>query len=521
MYLLPISLIFFTINPSYTASLNIILTIEGYNPSHLLFNYRIAKALVNAGHNVTAIRVEHFIDLSHVSAPDSITEYLLQTPLTPEETKVGERVFQAMSFAPISATKLIGTFGSVSDSAITQCAQLLGPSGLLKTLSGVKFDIGLTHQWDFCPHYLYKHLGVNKVAIQSALSSWTIWMSYPAAIPVAPSFIPEPMFSRDSDVMDFWKRVANFLYNIVNLRFFLRLLLIAEYRFNWYGTHSAMDLIRSAQAFYINGEMYLEFPRPIFHGTRYLGMLGYNHTEISKPLTSEWAKIMDSSQMGVVIFSLGSLANTSFMPDEMIEGMAQAFVNLTDEYSVIWKLENPKPWIQKLTNVHTVEWMPQKELLAHPKTKLFISHCGYNSFLEAAMLGVPILGIPLFADQPTNALKVEKHKIGVAIMDKLRMTDPSFMISKIREVLNNQMYSSNAKRISRMMRDKIVGNENYFIKHFELLNKAKWLPNLSAAQNLNILKYYCIDVICAVFFVVLFPLISVYKCKNLTKTGMF
>lgn len=45
-------------------------------------------------------------------------------------------------------------------------------------------------------------------------------------------------------------------------------------------------------------------------------------------------------------------------------------------------------------------------MAAHPNVKLFISHCGLLSTMEAMYHGVPILGLPMMADQPKNAVKL-------------------------------------------------------------------------------------------------------------------
>ncbi|KAI5074997.1 hypothetical protein GOP47_0010958 [Adiantum capillus-veneris] len=49
-----------------------------------------------------------------------------------------------------------------------------------------------------------------------------------------------------------------------------------------------------------------------------------------------------------------------------------------------------------------VSWAPQLDVLLHPSVALFLSHCGWNSTLEAISAGVPVLGWPLFAEQKMN-----------------------------------------------------------------------------------------------------------------------
>lgn len=61
-----------------------------------------------------------------------------------------------------------------------------------------------------------------------------------------------------------------------------------------------------------------------------------------------------------------------------------------------------------------VAWCNQLEVLAHRATGCFVTHCGWNSTLEGLTLGVPMVGIPQWSDQPMNAKMVEDvWKVGV------------------------------------------------------------------------------------------------------------
>ncbi|KAL9259239.1 UDP-glycosyltransferase 71K2-like protein [Drosera capensis] len=60
------------------------------------------------------------------------------------------------------------------------------------------------------------------------------------------------------------------------------------------------------------------------------------------------------------------------------------------------------------------KWAPQVEVLAHEAVVGFVSHCGWNSILEALWFGRPIVTWPMYAEQNFNAFQlVEEMGLGI------------------------------------------------------------------------------------------------------------
>ena len=66
--------------------------------------------------------------------------------------------------------------------------------------------------------------------------------------------------------------------------------------------------------------------------------------------------------------------------------------------------------------VVTASWVPQLDVLRHASTGAFITHCGWNSTLEAVATGMPMVCWPLEAEQWMNKVYiVEEMKVGVEV----------------------------------------------------------------------------------------------------------
>ncbi|KAL8508107.1 hypothetical protein ACS0TY_018606 [Phlomoides rotata] len=48
-------------------------------------------------------------------------------------------------------------------------------------------------------------------------------------------------------------------------------------------------------------------------------------------------------------------------------------------------------------------WAPQANILRHPCTGAFVSHCGWSSVNKSVYNGVPVIGIPMGVDMFLNA----------------------------------------------------------------------------------------------------------------------
>jgi MGT family glycosyltransferase len=82
-------------------------------------------------------------------------------------------------------------------------------------------------------------------------------------------------------------------------------------------------------------------------------------------------------------------------------------------------------------NVHVERWVPQQEVLGHAAAA--VVHGGSGSTLGAIAAGVPLVVVPLFADQPQNAKRVAEVGAGLAV--EPNRVDPEATIAPLRAAI--------------------------------------------------------------------------------------
>ncbi|XP_052176352.1 zeatin O-glucosyltransferase-like isoform X3 [Diospyros lotus] len=93
------------------------------------------------------------------------------------------------------------------------------------------------------------------------------------------------------------------------------------------------------------------------------------------------------------------------------------------------------------------DWAPQLEVLAHPSTGGFLTHCGWNSCMESISMGVPMAAWPMHSDQPRNAHLVAKMLgIGLVVRDWERRKEV-IGASEVEDVVRRLMDSDEGERM--------------------------------------------------------------------------
>ncbi|KAL0860468.1 hypothetical protein ABMA27_009849 [Loxostege sticticalis] len=197
---------------------------------------------------------------------------------------------------------------------------------------------------------------------------------------------------------------------------------------------------------FLNVNPIWELNRPSPPNVIYMGGL---HQKPVKELPQDLKSYLDSSKHGVIYISFGTNVEPALLPPERIQLLINVFSKLP--YDILWKW-NKDELPGRTENIRISKWLPQSDLLRHPKLKIFITQGGLQSTDEAITAGVPLIGIPMLADQWYNVEQYVYHKIGLQL-DMETLTEEKFA-NAINTIINNEStFRNNAAKLRSVMKD--------------------------------------------------------------------
>jgi len=190
----------------------------------------------------------------------------------------------------------------------------------------------------------------------------------------------------------------------------------------------------------------LDYPQPFPPLLQYTGCL--SDIDKAEEFPAEVLSFLESvpADKPVVYISYGTfVALSRDVVHHIVDTLAE------ENLYVLWALPKPQQVglpEQLPSNVLVHNWIPTTRALAHPKVRVFVSHCGVNSVLESLAQGVPIVGYPQLGDQLPLCSRVAYLGAGITApkpQSWLRKED-------ILNVLENPSYTQHAEAFKRLFK---------------------------------------------------------------------
>ncbi|NP_001170807.1 UDP glucuronosyltransferase 1 family, polypeptide B2 precursor [Danio rerio] len=322
------------------------------------------------------------------------------------------------------------------------------------------------------------------------------------------SYIPR-FHTRNTDRMSFGERVMNMLMSILEqtvCKFMYRS--FEEMIFNFLQRDVSMtEILRTGAVWLMRYDFTLEFPKPLMPNMQFIGGINCG---VRNPLTKEVEEFVNGSgEHGIVVFSLGSLVSS--MPKEKADIFFKAFSMIPQR--VLWRYTGEIP-NNVPENVKLMKWLPQNDLLGHPKARAFITHGGTHGIYEGICHGVPMVMLPLFGDQADNVHRVATRGVGVIL--SIHDITVETLLDALNSVINNSSYKQKMQKLSAIHNDRPIQPLDLAVFWTEFVMRHKGADHLRpAAHELNWLQYHSLDVIGFMLLIVLIVTLAMLKCCSL------
>ncbi|KAI8510613.1 UDP-glucuronosyltransferase 2A1 [Branchiostoma belcheri] len=465
----------------------------------------IGQALAGRGHEVTVVVSQDIVDKRRAERPNLRFESFFDQG---SRARYEASLDKASEMFHESLFREFQHFQERFKFMAEHCDLLLGDTDLMGRLKQARFQVVVSQPFfSQCGAIVAAHLGVPHVAVLR--SDRTQYDAIATGVPRPRSYVPY-ILSSFTDRMTFSQRAQNlimscavpvvFEWSVGRIKYDLVKKYLGE-------EETPLGVLAKTDVWLYQTDVLLDLPRPRMPNMVDVG--GINSQE-ANPLPEDLELFVQSSGgAGVVVVSFGSQAKTINL--ERAEVMAAAFAQLRQK--VVWRYTGEKP-AGLGNNTKLMSWLPQNDLLGHPKIKAFVTHTGGNGMFEA-LYHTGAHGLYTAGQGPAR-------QRGAGSLQGAGKT----LYQAIVQVLTDKSYRETAARLSRLHRDQPQSPMERAVWWIEHVIKHGGLPHLRArAVELPWYQYYLLDVaafllvVCSAVLVLIWCSCSLACRKICSKSG--
>ncbi|XP_014667517.1 PREDICTED: uncharacterized protein LOC106809051 [Priapulus caudatus] len=464
----------------------------GTRSSHLFLMDKIARILALDGHDVKLLlgSVERDVALGD-GFLSTHSDDLLTFNTTGSVTEDDEKLMRDYLLKFGEWFSLFTLVNSYSEKRF--CDLITAEPGLLGKIKDGGFDYVIIDHVDACGRLLANYVGKPFAILHSFPSNTIIYGE--GGSPLVLSYTPTHGVYRAtyfSDKMTFLERVHNVLHYVIEKMFVHVTLERTMNAFGWsHGllqAHERYESIISRAALVLSSSNpAFDHPRPTMPNVQHIG----GHLcQPAKALPQKLDHLLAKSAKKVIYMSFGTLIHGPGGIDEN-QRFKTALLGAVSNLPYLFIIANFN-MTGLPTNVVTLEWAPQNDLLAHSKIDAFFTHGGLNGLWQAICHATPVVVMPIFADQFRNAHMVQERGIGEMI-DFHTITTESLQ-SALRRVVENNAYAARMRQLSKLYHHSLPMSSDETVSfwvNYTMLYTDQQAP---AFTELNFLQYWLIDI---------------------------
>ncbi|KAK7252549.1 hypothetical protein RIF29_36573 [Crotalaria pallida] len=261
--------------------------------------------------------------------------------------------------------------------------------------SGIPGAVFITHTLAVSSLYYHVNLGNIKVPI-------THEVSLPALPPLQPEDLPSPFFNYEEDFVALHSLAAHFS----DIHKADRVLCNSLYELE-------KEIVDWTMKIWPKFRTIGPSIPSMFLDKRLENDEDYGAAQFTSEECMKWLE--DKPKGSVVYVSFGTMVAVN---EEQIEEVAYGLKDSGSYFLWVVRASEqaklPKDFELKSEKGLVVAWCSQLKVLAHEAISCFVTHCGWNSTLESLSLGIPMIAVPQWAEQFTNAKFIaDVWKVGI------------------------------------------------------------------------------------------------------------